>query len=383
MENEIYIQSDDGLIELSKTNFDSENVLQQTLAENPELLAGEEMDPESPRRWALVAREADVPDKEGGNDRWSADHLFVDQDAIPTIIEVKRSDDTRIRRKVVGQMLDYAAHARKFWEAEGLSSRFETTHEDNSTGVYRRLGLKIDSGATENEAVEEFWKEVESNLRSGSMRLLFVADTMPRELREVIEYLNEQMSDTEIFGVEIVRYKGETESAYSPSLYGKTIGSKAGGSNSYSKPPSYEGDDFLGDVEVKEDAGEITNQEAEAMREIYRFIRDEADDFEFGGSSNVTVKAQWEATTGTMFNLSSSGMMLVWMADVDFRDEKGERYYAVQEWFDRLSDLNPELDPKETGRIYVESLTAQSRVEEFKDACRKLVEKCEAAMKDN
>jgi len=35
----------------------------------------------------------------------------LDQDAIPTIVEVKRSTDTRIRREVVGQMLGYAANA--------------------------------------------------------------------------------------------------------------------------------------------------------------------------------------------------------------------------------------------------------------------------------
>jgi hypothetical protein len=35
----------------------------------------------------------------------------LDQDAIPAIVEVKRSTDTRIRREVVGQMLDYAANS--------------------------------------------------------------------------------------------------------------------------------------------------------------------------------------------------------------------------------------------------------------------------------
>jgi hypothetical protein len=29
---------------------------------------------------------------------------------VPTLLEVKRSSDTRIRREVVGQMLDYAAN---------------------------------------------------------------------------------------------------------------------------------------------------------------------------------------------------------------------------------------------------------------------------------
>src|SRR5256885_15636708 len=79
----------------------------------------------SPRRWLLVTREKGVPDREAGGDRWSLDHLFIDQEAVPTLVEVKRSDDTRIRREVVGQMLDYAANGVVYWPAERLRSDFE------------------------------------------------------------------------------------------------------------------------------------------------------------------------------------------------------------------------------------------------------------------
>lgn len=61
-----------------------------------------------------------IPGEEGGGERWSVDHLFLDQDAIPTLVEVKRSSDTRIRREVVGQMLDYAANAVVYWPAESI-----------------------------------------------------------------------------------------------------------------------------------------------------------------------------------------------------------------------------------------------------------------------
>ena len=52
------------------------------------------------------------------------DHLFLDQDSIPTIVEVKRSTDTRIRREVVGQLLDYAANAVVYWPVERLQAQF-------------------------------------------------------------------------------------------------------------------------------------------------------------------------------------------------------------------------------------------------------------------
>jgi|SRR5579872_2595824 len=60
---------------------------------------------------------------------WSLDHLFIDQDGIPTLVEVKRGTDTRIRREVVGQMLDYAANAVVYWPVESIRSHFDRTCE--------------------------------------------------------------------------------------------------------------------------------------------------------------------------------------------------------------------------------------------------------------
>ena len=67
-----------------------------------------------------------VPSEEGGGWRWSLDHLFLDQDGIRTLVEVKRSTDSRIRREVVGQMLDYAANAVVYWPVEEIRSTFRS-----------------------------------------------------------------------------------------------------------------------------------------------------------------------------------------------------------------------------------------------------------------
>jgi hypothetical protein len=56
--------------------------------------------------------------------------------------------------------------------------------------------------------LERFWDEVEQNLPSGRIRLVFVSDIIPPELRRVIEFLNERMSPTEVVGVEIKQYVG-------------------------------------------------------------------------------------------------------------------------------------------------------------------------------
>ncbi len=106
MSGGIYLLQNNGqLVEMSEQAYDSEDLLQELLARYPHLLAGDQIDSASPRRWLLVMREAGVPGEEGAGGRWSVDHLFLDQDAIPTLVEVKRSTDTRIRREVVGQNL--------------------------------------------------------------------------------------------------------------------------------------------------------------------------------------------------------------------------------------------------------------------------------------
>ena len=83
------------------------------------------MDVGRPRRWLPVTREAPVPGDEDASFHWSIDHLFLDQEGIPTLVEVKRSTDTRIRREVVGQMLDYAANAALYVPVERMKELLE------------------------------------------------------------------------------------------------------------------------------------------------------------------------------------------------------------------------------------------------------------------
>ena len=90
----------------STASYDSEAVLQEALADFPEVIAGIATDDDAQRALVLVAREIGIPTTGS-----SLDHLFLDDEGVPVLVEVKRASDTRIRREVVGQMLDYAANA--------------------------------------------------------------------------------------------------------------------------------------------------------------------------------------------------------------------------------------------------------------------------------
>jgi hypothetical protein len=218
MNGGIFLLSGEKLIEMREQAYDSEDLLQAWLARYPDLLAVEQL-AGSPRRWLLVKREAGVPDQEGSGSRWSLDHLFIDQEAVPTLVEVKRSDDTRIRREVVGQMLDYAANGVVYWPADRLRADFETRCAKEGKDAEEVFRASLGDEAEQ----ERFWDEVEQNLRSGRIRLVFVSDVIPRELRRVIEFLNERMSPTEVIGVEIKQYVGQDNlTTFVPRIVGQT-----------------------------------------------------------------------------------------------------------------------------------------------------------------
>lgn len=219
MSTGIYLIQDNGeLVEMREQAYDSEALLQELLAKYPSLLAGDQVDSTAPRRWLLVTREMGVPCEEAGGDRWSVDHLFLDQDAVPTIIEVKRSSDTRIRREVVGQMLDYAANAVVYWPVEQIRARFESNCQQTGSDPDQRLADFLGDAGTDSD----FWQQVKTNLQAGRVRLVFIADEIPSELRRVVEFLNAQMDPAEVLAVEIKQYLGGTLKTLVPRVIGAT-----------------------------------------------------------------------------------------------------------------------------------------------------------------
>ncbi|MEX2382117.1 MAG: hypothetical protein WD490_07025 [Opitutales bacterium] len=211
------INEGETLVPLSQRAYESEDLLQTLLEKYPSLLAGDQINPKTPRRWLLVKREADVPGQENGGGRWFLDHLFLDQEGIPTLVEVKRSTDTRIRREVVGQMLDYAANGVKYWPIESLRSHFESTCEIEGVAPETKIAELIAEGDQ-----DEFWLKVKTNLQAGRIRMLFVADEIPDELRRVVEFLNEQMDPAEVLAVEIKQYANAQVKTLVPRIIGLT-----------------------------------------------------------------------------------------------------------------------------------------------------------------
>lgn len=219
MTSGIYLlQNDNQLIEMTEQPYDSEPVLQKLLEDHPSLLAGNQINPDEPRRWLLISREMNVPLEESSSGRAAVDHLFLDQDAIPTLVEVKRSSDTRIRREVIGQMIDYAANAVVYWPIEKIIAQFEANCEKQG----RDPDAVLDKFLEPDSSPEKFWQAVKTNLKAEKIRLVFVADQIPPELRRAVEFLNGQMDPAEVLAIEIKQYAGQGLKTIVPRVIGQT-----------------------------------------------------------------------------------------------------------------------------------------------------------------
>ena len=236
MDSRIFlIGQDNQLTELRQSPYDSEALLQRLLAEHPSVLGA--ADP-SGQSLLLICRELGVPGEQDGSDRWSLDHLFVDREGVPVLVEVKRASDTRVRREVVAQMLDYAANGVTYLPTERLVTKFsETAHQAGSDpdGVLAEF-----LGDTDPDS---YWRQVEANLRAGRVRLIFVADRIPPELRRIVEFLNEQMRPAEVLAVEVEQFaSSDGLRTLVPRLVGATQRAQAAKAVQEALPPISEQD---------------------------------------------------------------------------------------------------------------------------------------------
>lgn len=196
-----------------------ERELQQALERNHDLLPGDQINPQSPRRWLLVQREMPVPDPGAGGNRWSIDFFFLDQDATPTFVECKRGTDTRARREIVAQVLEYAANGAFYWDKSFLMESLRKTSMAHGSSPEKYICKVLQDDDADCEA---FIDNAVYKLREGNVRLVFFLNEAPAELKSIVDFLNRQMERTEVLLVEAKQYRhGETKIVV-PMLFGYT-----------------------------------------------------------------------------------------------------------------------------------------------------------------
>jgi hypothetical protein len=214
------INEDNRINPLSKIHCkNEEKELQDLLEKNNELLVGEKIDPDSPRKWLLIKREMPVAGPSTGESQWSIDFLFADQSGMPTFVECKRFKDTRSRREVIGQMMDYAANSQYYLDKETIQHFAEESAKKNGDDLGTVL---LNLLGNEEDSIDGYFETVINNLKEGQIRLVFFLEEASNELKSIVEFLNSQMERTEVLIIEAKLFQNGNERFVSPSLFGYT-----------------------------------------------------------------------------------------------------------------------------------------------------------------
>jgi hypothetical protein len=190
---------------ISKQSYRNEEIggfgeksLQDLLIDFPELIPSDCINPEELPIFVVIRNEAGVT-------AGSMDILLLDQYAVPTVVETKLIDNREIRRSVLAQGIEYLSHLQNEWsgdrfleEAKEYWAKKEKAFEQL---VQEKWGKEFDS---------LYLSQLQSNIDTANMRLIIAADSIPSELRRMIEFLNNN-SKFEILGLEVALYSDEKD----------------------------------------------------------------------------------------------------------------------------------------------------------------------------
>ena len=185
MEHNLYQLKNGKLLEANPAQFLQETELQRLIAENPKLISRSSDAPDL--QFYLVSREFVVHDNEDRS--MFLDHLVIDSEGTPVIVEVKHHNNSELRRTVVGQVIDNATQ---------LSSL--------STKDFKELFLSTNPDIELSMSPPDWWDTIDYNLKSEKFKLVIVADYIPPSLQAIIKFMDRNFETITVYGVELNLY---------------------------------------------------------------------------------------------------------------------------------------------------------------------------------
>lgn len=177
--------------EPSQAGYLSEADMQEMLAEQPSLIPGV-------GHQALAAREFYTG-------VGPSDVVVVDLDGTITLVECKLASNVEIRRKIVGQVLDYAA---RMWRMP--LTDFEARWKQCSAGV-----------GVLDRLEEEAASALAPGLQDGAFRLVLAVDVINEDLRQIVEFLNAHTNDqVTVLALELRRVRHGGVDILTPRTFG-------------------------------------------------------------------------------------------------------------------------------------------------------------------
>jgi hypothetical protein len=116
----------------------------------------------------------------------------------------------------------------------------------------------------EERTPEAYWQDVKTNLQAGRVRLLFIADIIPVELRAIVEFLNKQMDPAEVLAVEIRQFTNGLMRTLVPTVIGQTVEAQQKKNATGAQTRQWDEKSFFTELELRVPAPEVR-----VIREIF------------------------------------------------------------------------------------------------------------------
>jgi len=300
--------------------FQDEDHLQRLLYDDPRLIPFSDLG-EGMLEPRVFVRESGLPGS------GSTDLIGVDEEGRVAIIECKLATNPEQKRKVVGQVLEYAAY---LWQMgyDGFERLFEKQYRTaGKDGLAALVGPEGDTEWSE----AEFRGNVQATLEAGDFSLIIAVDTLSDELRRVIRYLNRRpAAGTTIYAAELGYFVGDGYEVVSPRLEGAEVSAKTG--TGATGRPGWD------EVTFFEAASKLCSAEVvAALHELHDFTLRESDNRKWGRGKNgsFTFRLVRAGITGSVFSAFASGSL---MLNVGYLDGKVPDA-AIQRFADDLTGL--------------------------------------------
>jgi hypothetical protein len=143
---------------------------------------------------------------------------------------------------------------------------------------------------------------VHTNLREQRVRLIFVVDEAPRELRRLVEFLNQKLTDVDVLIVEIKQYQGGELTALSPRVLGMTEAARIRKANTTIRKPKLTLEEYM-------------DRATPAEAEVARYILEKAQHRKYQitwGATSFAVSTSDPRTRGKL------GFVYAYVTHVDF-----------------------------------------------------------------
>lgn len=235
--------------------------LQKLIVESPGLLPAEDLEV----KFVVAVPEVELASPRGGS--VYADILAFSNDGDIAIVECKRADNTDAKRKVIGQILEYASYLWKM-NYEQLDSRIKKAnwknfHQSPSEVEGKSLAELFDA-VTEEWDEENFRSRIGDSLEKGKFLLIVAVDEINDELKQAVKYLNESGKPAySLYALEMRRFETGDIKILIPHLHPEAP-------QPTPRPqPIWDEESFFDDAMNKVDERTLST-----LRELYAFSKD-------------------------------------------------------------------------------------------------------------